>query len=117
VSFRLAHQDDCETTGNWRLVRRTLELRAFGVNIVEIPPGEQIPEHDEIDRDQEEIFYVLSGEPTLVIDGKDHLTPAGTFARLDPEHKRTMRNDADERAEVMIVSAPRTSGYEPMGWA
>jgi hypothetical protein len=28
-----------------------------------------------------------------------------------------MRNDAGDQAEVMIVSAPTTSGYEPMGWA
>ena len=41
----------------------------------------------------------------------------GTFARLDPEHKRTVRNDAAHTAEVLIVSAPRSSGYEPMSWA
>ena len=117
MGFKLAQRADCETTGNWQLVRRTLELQAFGINIVEIPAGEQIPEHDEIDRDQEEIFYVLGGSPTLVIDGEDHPAPAGTFARLDPEHKRTVRNDASEPAEVLIVSAPRSSGYEPMEWA
>jgi uncharacterized cupin superfamily protein len=117
MSFKLAHRDDCETAGNWQLVRRTLELRAFGINVVEIPPGEQIPEHDEVDRDQEEVFYVLTGRPTLLIDGKSHPTRAGTFARLDPEHSRTVRNDGDGPASVLIVSAPRASGYEPMAWA
>jgi uncharacterized cupin superfamily protein len=117
MSFTLAHRDDCETTGNWRLVRRTLGLKAFGINVVEIPPGEQIPEHDEIDRDQEEVFYVLSGSPTLIIDGEDHAVRAGTFARLDPVHSRTVRNDGQESASVLIASAPRSSGYEPMAWA
>jgi len=117
MSFTLAHRDDCETTGNWQLVRRTLQLGSFGINIVEIPPGEQIPEHDETDRDQEEVFYVLSGRPSLLIDGEQHPAPAGTFARLDPEHKRTVRNDGEQPTSVLIVSAPRTSGYEPMGWA
>jgi mannose-6-phosphate isomerase-like protein (cupin superfamily) len=117
VSFKLAHRDDCATAGNWQLVRRTLELRAFGINVVEIPPGEQIPEHDEVDRDQEEVFYVLSGSPTLIIDGEDHPARAGTFARLDPEHRRTVRNDGDEPASVLVISAPRSSGYEPMSWA
>lgn len=117
MSYTLAHRAECETIGNWQLIRRTLELQAFGINIVEIPSGEQIPEHDEIDRDQEEVFYVLSGETTLVIDGEDLPAPAGTFVRLDPEHKRTMRNDDIEPAEVLIISAPRSSGYEPMGWA
>jgi uncharacterized cupin superfamily protein len=117
MSYKLARTEECESTGNWRLVRRTLELGSFGVNIVEIPPGEQIPEHDETGRDQEEIFYALAGRPTLVIDGADHALPEGTFARLDPEHRRTVRNDGAEAASVLIVSAPRTSGYRPMEWA
>ncbi|HEY4426889.1 MAG TPA: cupin domain-containing protein [Solirubrobacteraceae bacterium] len=117
MSFTLAHLDDCETVGDWHLVRRTLGLRAFGVNVVEIPAGEQIPEHDEGARDQEEVFYVLGGSPTLVIDGDDHPVRAGTFARLDPMHSRTVRNDGDEPASMLIVSAPRSSGYEPMEWA
>lgn len=117
MSVRLAHRDDCEASGNWRLVRRTLDLRAFGINVVDIPPGEQIPEHDETERNQEEVFYVLSGKPTLVVDGEDIPARAGTFARLDPEHMRTVRNDGDEPASVLIASAPRSSGYEPMEWA
>jgi uncharacterized cupin superfamily protein len=117
MSFSLAHREDCERTGDWQLVRRTLGLGAFGINIVEIRPGEQIPEHDELDRDQEEVFYVLSGSPTLVIDGEDHPARAETFARLDPVHKRTVRNDGDVPASVLIVSAPCSSGYRPMGWA
>jgi uncharacterized cupin superfamily protein len=117
MGFKLAHRDDCQTAGNWQLVRRTLELGAFGINVVEIPPGEQIPEHDETDRDQEEVFYVLSGSPTLVIDGEEHPTRAGTFARLDPAHRRTVRNHGDERTSVLVISAPRSSGYEPMDWA
>src|SRR5215212_2044796 len=102
MGYALAHLDDCETTGNWRLVRRALGLRAFGLNLVDIPPGEQIPEHDETTRDQEEVFLVISGAATLVIDGEDHAAPAGTFARLDPEHRRTVRNDGDEVASVLI---------------
>ncbi len=117
MSFKLARRADCETVGNWQLVRRTLALESFGINVVEIARGEQIPEHDEVDRDQEELFLVLQGSPTLVIDGDDHALPAGTFARLDPEHKRTVRNDSEQTAEVLIVSAPRSSGYEPMSWA
>ena len=84
MSVDLAHLDDCETTGGWRLVRRTLGITAFGVNVVDIPPGEQIPEHDETRRDQEEMFYVVSGNPTLVVDGEQHPARAGSFARLDP---------------------------------
>jgi (S)-ureidoglycine aminohydrolase len=117
AGFTIAHRDDLERTGNWTLVRRSLGCRSFGVNLVEIAPGESIPEHDETERDQEELFLVLSGQATLVIDGQAHPAPEGTFACLDPAPRRTVRNDGSEPASVLIVSAPTTSGYRPMGWA
>ncbi|MGO9487890.1 MAG: cupin domain-containing protein [Solirubrobacteraceae bacterium] len=117
TGYTIAHSDELERTGDWRLVRRTLGCTSFGINLVEIPAGGSIPEHDERDRDQEEVFFILAGGPTLVIDGQEHPTPTGTFVRLDPGHRRTVRNPGDETASVLIVSAPRTSGYEPMEWA
>jgi uncharacterized cupin superfamily protein len=117
MSVTLAHKDDCEQSGNWRLVRRTLGVKSFGVNLVDIPPGESIPEHDETQRDQEELFFVISGSPVLVIDGEDHPARAGTFARLDPAHRRTVRNDGSETSSVLIISAPTSSGFAPMEWA
>jgi uncharacterized cupin superfamily protein len=117
MSVSLTHRDDCEKTGNWTLVRRTLGVESFGVNLVDVPPGEQIPEHDETERDQEEMFFILNGTPTLIIDGEDHPARAGSMAKLDPEHTRTVRNDSDEPASVLIISAPRSSGFQPMEWA
>ena len=113
----IRRREELERTGKWLLARRSLGLSAFGMNLVEIPPGESIPEHDEVDRDQEEVFVVLSGSPHLVVDGREIEAPAGTFARLDPPLRRTIVNRGDEEAAVLIVSAPRSSGYEPMGWA
>jgi len=113
----IRRREDMERTGNWFLVRRSLGLGAFGMNLVEIPPGERIPEHDETDRDQEEVFLVLEGSLSLVVDGREIEAPAGTFARLDPHLQRTVVNHGDEPAAVLIMSAPRTSGYEPLDWA
>jgi uncharacterized cupin superfamily protein len=115
--YTIAHRDELERTGNWTLVRRSLGCRSFGINLVEIPPGESIPEHDETQRDQEELFFVTAGSPVLVIDGQDHPAPTGTFARVGPRYRRTVRNDGSDRCSVLIVSAPTTSGFEPMEWA
>jgi mannose-6-phosphate isomerase-like protein (cupin superfamily) len=115
--YVVAHRDELERNGDWSLVRRSLDVRSFGVNLVEIAPGGTIPEHDETGRDQEELFFVVSGSPVLVIDGAELPAVAGTFARVDPSHRRTVRNRGEETASVLIVSAPRTSGYVPMDWA
>jgi mannose-6-phosphate isomerase-like protein (cupin superfamily) len=87
------------------------------MNVVVLEPGEDIPEHDETERDHEEVFVVLEGSPTMVIDGEDHPVTEGTFVRLDPETTRTVRNTGDGPARVLIVSAPRSSGFEPLDWA
>lgn len=116
AGFTIMSRDELERSGNWSLVRRSLGLCSFGMNIVDIPTGGKIPEHDETERDQEEVFFVLSGSPTLVIEGERHAAPAGTFARLAPEPMRTVVNEGDETASVLIISAPCASGFEPMDW-
>jgi uncharacterized cupin superfamily protein len=117
AGFTIVPPGELERSGDWRLVRRSLGCRAFGLNLVEIPAGGSIPEHDERERDQEEVFFVVAGEATLMIDGREHPAPAGTFARLDPELRRTVCNRGEDALSVLILSAPRTSGYEPMEWA
>ena len=68
--FTIMHMSDFERPfPKWALARKSLGLNAFGMNVVELPPGETIPEHDETETDQEEVFIILSGEATMVIDG------------------------------------------------
>ncbi len=117
MGYSAGHLDEFERNGGWSLVRRSLGVSSFGINAVDIPPGERIPEHDETERDHEEVFVVLSGTATVVIDGAEHPAPAGTFARLDPEPMRTVMNTGSDPVTLLIVSAPRSSGYEPLGWA
>jgi len=101
---------------SWGLARKSLGVGSFGMNLVEIGPGGQIPEHDESGRDHEEVFIVWDGDGTAVIDGTETEAPKGTFVRVAPEVRRTIRNDGDAAVRVLIISAPRTSGYEPLGW-
>jgi uncharacterized cupin superfamily protein len=116
--FTVKHRDELERDyERWLLVRRSLGVTSFGVNLVEIEPGGSLTEHDELERSQEEVFVFLTGAATLVVDGEELPAPAGTYARVAPEPRRTVRNDGAEVAEVLIISAPTTSGYEPMGWA
>ncbi len=97
----------------WWLVRRSLGIASFGVNLVELQPGEAIPEHDEVARDQEELFFTLAGTPTLVVEGEAHELPEGSFARLDPaprgaQRRRGRRPPADRlRAANQRVRAAR----------
>jgi quercetin dioxygenase-like cupin family protein len=117
ASFTVMHEDDFERSGRWILARRSLGLSSFGMSLVEIEPGGRIPEHDETPRDQEEVYVVLGGDAVAVTDGVEHRAPAGTYVRLDPQPLRTIANVGNEPVRLLIVSAPRSSGYEPMDWA
>ena len=116
-ALTICRREDLERSGNWLLVRRSLGVASFGMNIVEIAPGDRIPEHDELGRDQEEVFMILEGSPTVVVDGQEHDAPAGTLVRFAPQLSRTILNKGSEPATVLMVSAPTTSGYQPMDWA
>jgi quercetin dioxygenase-like cupin family protein len=115
--YSIKRLDEFEKNGRWSLVRRGLDVRSFGLNIVEIEKGYSIPEHNEEERDQEEVFIVMEGEAVIVIDGEEHPAPQGTFCRVAPPLLRTVRNDNEAPVRLLIVSAPTTSGYTDMGWA
>jgi uncharacterized cupin superfamily protein len=115
--FTIRHDGDFERSGRWILARRSLGLRSFGMNLVDIEPGGSIPEHDETPRNQEEVYVVLSGSAAAVVDGVEYPAPLGTYVRLDPEPLRSIVNVGEEPVRLLIVSAPVGSGYEPMEWA
>ena len=48
---------------------------------------------------------------------RERLARRAQESPLDPGLQRTVVNRGEEIAAVLIVSAPRTSGYEPLDWA
>jgi quercetin dioxygenase-like cupin family protein len=116
--FTLKRREELESmegSGNctWHLVRRPLEIEAFGINMVEIGPGGQIPEHDESGSGQIEVFGILDGEGKFRLNGSDHEAPAGTFVRMEPGVTRTIVNDSDAPLTALLIGVPADSGYAP----
>jgi quercetin dioxygenase-like cupin family protein len=120
--YTIKHRDEFETMegsgdSTWRLARKALGTSAFGFNLVEIAPGGQIPEHDEAESGQVELYAILEGEATLRLDGEDHAAPAGTFASIEPPAKRTILNRSEAPVTALLIGVQPGGGYEPMGWA
>jgi quercetin dioxygenase-like cupin family protein len=119
--YTIMQTDDFEVMegsggATWRLARKSLGAENFGFNVVDIEPGGQIPEHDETESGQEEVFIVLEGEGTFVADDEEHPAPAGAFIRYSPEVKRTVRNGSKKPIRVLLIGVPGDSGYEVGGW-
>jgi quercetin dioxygenase-like cupin family protein len=58
--------------------------------------------HNEV----EETFYVLEGNPTLVLDGRKIATGPGDVFRLAPPERHDLRNEAQGTARVIFIKTP-----------
>jgi hypothetical protein len=95
---RIVHVGDVEPVEfggvDYRLMRRALGIRAFGVNAFTADRGtELIEDHDETGFNagrHEELYVVLSGLARFTIDGGEHDAGPGTFVFVpDPESRRS----------------------------
>jgi quercetin dioxygenase-like cupin family protein len=118
----IKHRDEFESMegsgeATWKLARKALGTSAFGFNLVEIAPGGEIPEHDEAQSGQVELYIVLEGEAVMRLEGEDHPAPAGTFASIEPPASRTILNRSDTPVTALLIGVHPEGGYEPMSWA
>jgi quercetin dioxygenase-like cupin family protein len=120
-NYTIKHHDEFESMEGsggctWTLARKALGTSAFGFNLVEIAPGGQMPEHDESQSGQVELYIVLEGEAVMRLDGEDHPAPAGTYASIEPPASRTILNRSDAPVTALLIGVDPSGGYEPMSW-
>lgn len=101
-----------------RMKRRTkrplgdlFALKSFGVNLTELAPnGESALLHKH--SKQEEFIYIISGNPTLVLDDKEFLLSPGMcmgFSPSGPAHQLVNRT---EKPVVYLEMGTRVEGDE-----
>lgn len=122
ANYAIKHRDEFETMegsgeSTWRLARKALGTEGFGFNLVEIGPGGQIPEHDEAQSGQVELYVVLGGEATMRLDGEEHPAPAGTFASIEPAATRTILNRSEAPVTALLIGVDPSGDHQPISWA
>ncbi|MDX6549076.1 MAG: hypothetical protein QOG33_2626 [Gaiellales bacterium] len=107
----VVHIDEIEGAhgGVFKTVGSTLGVTAFGVNFENFPQGhERYPEHDHANDGQEELYYVISGQATLTIDGKEHALRAGSIAYVPSGHPRRFTTPDGSVQLLAIGGTPNT---------
>ncbi|HUA73679.1 MAG TPA: hypothetical protein VL988_02885 [Solirubrobacteraceae bacterium] len=111
------------TDGEFHLVRRHFDVRAFGVNGITGNAGEEMvePHHeadDEVNRTDghEELFAVMSGHAVFSVDGETLDAPAGTLVFVrDPSLIRSARAKVDGTS-ILAIGARPGAPYEISRW-
>jgi len=111
------------TDGDFHLVRRHFDIRAFGENGITGNAGDEMvePHHerdDEVNRTDghEELFAVMSGHAVFTVGGEDLDAPAGTLVFVrDPGLIRSARATADDTAILAIGGRPGAA-YQISRW-
>ncbi len=102
----------------WRPLRRTLGVQAFGINAyVALNAGDDVvEEHTESTLQHEEVYVVLTGRATFQLGDEKLDARAGTvvFVR-DPALKRHARAE-EPGTSVLAVGGKVGEPYEPSAW-
>lgn len=97
VTFTTLDLDDGE---RFKRLRRELGVQSFGINLMILEPGQRGRVH--IHEHQEEVYLVLEGALTLVVEGEEHSLPERMLARVPPAVRRQLLNRGPGRL-VMIA--------------
>ena len=106
--YAVAQLEDLGEGPGFRKVRKGLDVTAFGVNAIVMPPGIEsgFHYHDE----QEELYFLHSGTIEIEFgDGSVERLEAGGFARVDAATVRKLRNVGD--VDAVYLCAGGKDGY------
>jgi mannose-6-phosphate isomerase-like protein (cupin superfamily) len=97
--------------GSVKLAGAELGVEAFGLQVLDFPPGfEHYPEHDHAADGQEEVYVVLRGGGEFSIDGERVPVAPGRIVRIGPASRRKLEPGAEGVRVLAIGCTP--NGYE-----
>ena len=100
--YAVGHIDVMGDQYGFRKVRRSLEVTAFGVNALVIPPGFETGRH--YHDQQEELYFVHRGRIEMSFDdGDSFVLGPGGLARVDAATVRKIKNVGGEPAVYLIA--------------
>jgi uncharacterized cupin superfamily protein len=84
-------------------LRRALGVTSFGINQLVLEPGQRgrIHRHER----QEEVYLVLEGTLSLLVEGEESTLEAGELARVAPDVRRQLVNRGPGRVVLVALGA------------
>ncbi len=99
----------------FQALRRELGVSSFGMNVIVLEPRQRgrIHAHER----QEEVYLVLEGELTLLVDGDPRTLTVDQAARVAPHVRRQLVNSSDARLVLLALGGSgEHSGRDGRAW-
>ncbi|MFD1513912.1 cupin domain-containing protein [Halomarina rubra] len=93
-----------------RPLGKELGVEQMAMNYFELAPGESFAFGYHRHADQEEVFFVVSGEATFETDDGETVVGAGEAVRFEPNEFQQGWNRGEERVVAIALGAPADSG-------
>ena len=101
---------DLDTSERFVPLRKLLGVTGFGINQLTLQPGQRMRIHRHAG--QEEVYLVIEGRLTVVVEGVAHTLAAGELMRLAPEIRRQLVNPHRERVTLVALGSASV-GHDP----
>jgi mannose-6-phosphate isomerase-like protein (cupin superfamily) len=115
MRYSLRKIDDMEAIygGVYKRARAELGLKAFGMQVLDLPPNDDgHPAHDHAEDGQEEVYVVLRGSVDVEIEGERLVLDTDSMLAVGPGVMRKLR-PRGRGARVLAVGGVPGRGYEP----
>jgi uncharacterized cupin superfamily protein len=100
----------------FQTLRRELGVTSFGINLLTLRPRQRLRVHRH--ERQEEVYLVLEGELTLLVEAEPHVLGEGSLVRVGPESKRQLTNPSAARTVVLALGGDGThEGRDGIAWS
>ncbi len=92
---------DRDSSERFQSLRRELGVRGFGINLIVLQPRQRgrIHAHEH----QEEVYLVLEGELTLIVEGVEHVLGRDRVVRVPAPVRRQLVNAGPERLVLLAL--------------
>jgi quercetin dioxygenase-like cupin family protein len=106
MAHAVVHASDVEAQhGVFKPLTTPLGVGAFKINQLDLPADAEGPEHDHTADGQDEVYVVIGGSGTVVVDGEEHALAPGNYVFCSPDARRQMRAGSDGLSWVGIGAA------------
>jgi mannose-6-phosphate isomerase-like protein (cupin superfamily) len=112
ISFATIDRDTAERR---QPLRRELDVSSFGINLIALEPRQRGRVHAHAH--QEEVFLVLEGQLTLLVEGVEHVLGPDQLVRVGPDARRQLTNPGAHRLVLLALGgAGDHAGRDGLAW-